>query len=197
MAAVATVQSSALPTPRAESSTPPTGAQNSTPNGHYGREVINGFGAFPVAKLPAPASAAPTPGSESPATPMQIGTPLLAAQSQTRNQGPPPQLSPIQTAFPGNRLPASHNGKVAIVEPPRQGARRSSNGFSPVFGSPTRDHHRVNPKFNEDVSRLTHAIQQSIPEAVRHVVRDNWEKTLLGTDFHQAFVVSALILFVC
>lgn len=49
---------------------------------------------------------------------------------------------------------------------------------------------QANPKLNEDRTRITYGIQQSIPEAVRRSVRDNWEKCLLGSDFHQAFIVS-------
>lgn len=49
---------------------------------------------------------------------------------------------------------------------------------------------QANPKLNEDRTRITYGIRQSIPEAVRRSVRDNWEKCLLGSDFHQAFIVS-------
>jgi hypothetical protein len=45
-------------------------------------------------------------------------------------------------------------------------------------------------KFHDDCTRMTFSIQQSVPEAVRRMVRDNWEKCLLGSDFHQAFIVS-------
>lgn len=45
----------------------------------------------------------------------------------------------------------------------------------------------------DDLSRLTHAVQQSVPAAVRRVVRDNWEKSLLGSEFHSAFLLNAVI----
>jgi len=61
------------------------------------------------------------------------------------------------------------------------------------FPSPTLDHARVNPKFVDDVTRMTYAVQQSLPESVRRIVRDNWEKCLLGSEFHQAFVVSVYL----
>lgn len=48
-----------------------------------------------------------------------------------------------------------------------------------------------NPKFLDDRTRITYGIQQSIPDAVRRSVRENWEKCLLGSDFHQAFIVSS------
>jgi hypothetical protein len=62
------------------------------------------------------------------------------------------------------------------------------------FPSPTRDHATINPKFVDDCTRMTYAIQQSLPEAVRRIVRDHWEKCLLGSEFHQAFIVSWLML---
>lgn len=93
-------------------------------------------------------------------------------------------------------MPSTHNGKIAIVEPPAQApniSHRSSSSASSGFPSPIREHQPVKPKFHEDQSRLTHAVQQAVPEAVRRVVRDNWEKALLGTDFHSAFVLNASI----
>ncbi|KAK3938797.1 hypothetical protein QBC46DRAFT_264623 [Diplogelasinospora grovesii] len=61
------------------------------------------------------------------------------------------------------------------------------------FASPTQEHAAVNPKFSDDCARLTFAIQQSLPESVRRIVRDFWEKTLMGSEFHQAFVLNAAI----
>lgn len=61
------------------------------------------------------------------------------------------------------------------------------------YPSPTMDHATINPKFVDDVARITYAIQQSLGDAVRRAIRDNWEKCLLGTDFHQAFVLNASI----
>lgn len=51
----------------------------------------------------------------------------------------------------------------------------------------------MNPKYLDDFSRLTHAMQQSVPSAVRNVIRDNWEKCLLGSEFHHAFLLNAVI----
>lgn len=114
------------------------------------------------------------------------------------HQQPPPQLlqhqppppPQHQTTLPQIRQQALTSAKVPIVEPPGSAMRRTSNGQAPLsFGSPQQDHQHI-PKFHEDLSRLTHAIQQSVSEAVRQVVRDNWQKSLLGTEFHQAFCVS-------
>ena len=68
---------------------------------------------------------------------------------------------------------------------PRQ--RNPESGYP----SPSRDHPAENPKFVDDLGRLNIAFRQSLPEAVRRAVRDNWEKCLMGSEFHQAFIVSA------
>jgi hypothetical protein len=80
--------------------------------------------------------------------------------------------------------PASR--KQAQPQTPTQQPRNGSVGFP----SPSQDYATINPKFVDDCTRMNFAIQQSIPEAVRRIVRDHWEKCLLGSEFHQAFVVS-------
>ncbi|ETS87723.1 hypothetical protein PFICI_01551 [Pestalotiopsis fici W106-1] len=170
----------------------PAARANATANGGHG-------GASPAAMqpprpppLPHTQPALMRPGMVSPANTMS--TPA----SHTFPESPQQQGPSLSPAF-RDRTPSTHNGKIAIVEPPSQAnSHRSSGGgegggASSGFPSPTREPQRVNPKFHEDLSRLTHAIQQSVPEAVRRVTRENWEKTLLGTDFHQAFVMNATI----
>ncbi|KAK4155022.1 hypothetical protein C8A00DRAFT_32200 [Chaetomidium leptoderma] len=71
-------------------------------------------------------------------------------------------------------------------QPPQQ---RGAMGFP----SPTQDYAAINPKFVDDCTRMNFAIQQSLPEAVRRIVRDHWEKCLLGSEFHQAFILNASI----
>ncbi|KAK6841878.1 hypothetical protein PG987_002738 [Apiospora arundinis] len=102
----------------------------------------------------------------------------------------PPSAHPAQYV---RRTSMPQGGKVPIVEPPGVGLRRAASQNPNAFQSPSRDHGGENPKFNDDLSRLTHAVQQSVPEAVRRVARDNWEKVLLGTGFHQAFIMNAII----
>ncbi|KAK4159193.1 hypothetical protein QBC43DRAFT_222546 [Cladorrhinum sp. PSN259] len=81
------------------------------------------------------------------------------------------------------------------MDPPA--VRRASQPPPPQpsqgFPSPAQDYARLNPKFVDDCTRMTYAIQQSLPEAVRRIVRDHWEKCLLGSEFHQAFILNASI----
>ncbi|KAI1300291.1 hypothetical protein F5Y03DRAFT_231076 [Xylaria venustula] len=59
--------------------------------------------------------------------------------------------------------------------------------------SPGLDHALRIPHFNRDKSLLADAVQQSCPEAVRRVVRDKWEKCAMGSEFHHAFLLNAVI----
>ncbi|KAK0620398.1 hypothetical protein B0T14DRAFT_496938 [Immersiella caudata] len=105
---------------------------------------------------------------------------------------PPPASS---QPLPSARTLAIHAGaaianKPIIMDPPsrRAAQAQSGNSRSTGFPSPTPDYARINPKFNDDCQRMVFAVQQSLPESVRRVIRDNWEKCLLGSEFHQAFI---------
>ncbi|OTB08734.1 hypothetical protein M426DRAFT_160654 [Hypoxylon sp. CI-4A] len=137
-----------------------------------------------LTKTPTPTPTLP-PIAAAPLKPMIIYTP-----SQ-----PPTMATPRRQTLP--RQPSSGSAhKVSIVDPPgsysRGRSHPNSQSSSQGFPSPRREHELENPKFLDDQSRLTHAMQQSVPAAVRRVIRDNWEKCLLGSEFHHAFLVSHL-----
>lgn len=98
----------------------------------------------------------------------------------------PPSLSPAPSTPGKMGMPGRPRNKPAIMDPP--GAKIEA--VPGRFPSPTVDHATVNPKFDDDVARLTFAIHQSLPEAVRRAIRDNWEKCVVGSDNHVAFLVS-------
>ena len=139
----------------------------------------------PPATAPAPAPALPRLSPPFSTTSVTPGPPSASL---------PPRISPVamqpSPAHFVRRTSMPQGGKVPIVDPPGAGLRRAASQNPNAFQSPSRDHGHENPKFHDDLSRLTHAVQQSVPEAVRRVTRDNWEKILLGTGFHQAFIVS-------
>jgi hypothetical protein len=113
--------------------------------------------------------------------PMEQWAPHVAPQPQ-----PQPALAPTQRQTPDPRIAKPH-----IMDPP--GNHVPSATFQHTgLPSPTIDHAKENAKFSDDVARITYGLHQSLPEAVRRVVRDNWEKCLLGSEFHQAFVVSLI-----
>lgn len=83
--------------------------------------------------------------------------------------------------------------KVPIVEPPGVGSRSTPAPNEPAgdFPSPGVEYGVENGKFHEDKARLTHAVEQAVPEAVRVVFRNHWQKVLGGSRFHQSFIVSS------
>lgn len=42
----------------------------------------------------------------------------------------------------------------------------------------------------DDYSQLSRRIKETNPQVVRQVLRDNWQSCFLGSDFHNAFIVS-------
>lgn len=113
-----------------------------------------------------------TGASHSPALPSTPGNPNHVLPSRS---GPNPQG--WTHATPRSQMTSSA---------PAGTAPRISAGFP----SPKSEAMQKNSKFLRDCDKLKFGIQQSLPEAVRRSVRDNWEACLLGSSFHQAFVVS-------
>ncbi|KAI2471201.1 hypothetical protein F4781DRAFT_387664 [Annulohypoxylon bovei var. microspora] len=139
----------------------------------------------------APASA----NSPAPTLPSIAAAPLKPIIMYTPSMSQPPLVQQRQPArFKASGV-SSH--KVSIVDPPGAYSRSQnspqSNPNSQGFPSPKREHHLENPKFVDDLSRLTHAMQQSVSSAVRRAIRDNWQKCLLGSEFHHAFLLNAVI----
>lgn len=110
--------------------------------------------------------------SHSPALPSTPGTPNHVLPSRS---GPNPQG--WTHADPRTQM---------ISSTPAGTASRTSAGFP----SPKREATQTNSKFLDDCAKLNFGIQQSLPEAIRRSVRDNWEACLIGSPFHQAFIVS-------
>lgn len=167
---------------------------------------------LPHPARPAPPSsslnaAAQTPGLRAPepyshpasSTPRQLASqPSRWAATPAERSSYLPQPSSDRTPQSGAFVPSgaqpakpAQATRYVIMDPPsRLSVAPMSRQAGRGYASPTTDYARENPKFLDDSGRLTCAIQQSLPEAVRRVVRDNWEKCLLGSEFHQAFTVS-------
>ncbi|KAI0879383.1 hypothetical protein GGS24DRAFT_495858 [Hypoxylon argillaceum] len=103
---------------------------------------------------------------------------------------PSPQvaLGPISSiAAPSSHAPPSS----PAAQPNRQ--HRETNRVPKRIPSPELDHDVRIPRFNRDLSLLADSVQQSCPEAVRRVIRDKWEKCIMGSEFHHAFLLNAII----
>jgi DNA-binding MltR family transcriptional regulator len=45
----------------------------------------------------------------------------------------------------------------------------------------------------DEYHELSNLIKSSKPEIVRQVVRDHWQRCLIGSDFHVGFIVSPIL----
>ncbi|KAK4234638.1 hypothetical protein C8A03DRAFT_18503 [Achaetomium macrosporum] len=125
-----------------------------------------------------------------PPAPVTSRSPLHQAQVSQFHSHPQPQPV-LRSQAPLHRTTLS---KPVIMDPPAVRKQSQPQQVAVMgFPSPTQDYATLNPKFVDDCTRMNFAIQQSLPEAVRRIVRDHWQKCLLGSDFHQAFVLNASI----
>ncbi|KAI0456600.1 hypothetical protein F5B21DRAFT_467205 [Xylaria acuta] len=148
------------------------------------------------------------PAAELPSAGLPSTQPPPAQVSSMHSQAVPPSV-PSRVTPPGMlshgrlnqfyRLGSSNTGPPSGPAPPPSQAeqpRRQSreiNGVSKRFPSPEADHENQIPRFTRDLSLLADAVQQSCPEAVRRIVRDKWEKCIMGSEFHHAFLMNAII----
>ncbi|KAI1143537.1 hypothetical protein F5Y05DRAFT_408982 [Hypoxylon sp. FL0543] len=156
---------------------------------------------IPSAAAPSPAASTPVPTRAAPASaptptlPSIAAAPLKPPVMPATSVSQPSQPTQLHQRLQGQPSSSSHQ-KIAIVDPPGTLPRQRSGQYSsPLqsFPSPTIGYNLEDRKYRDDVLRLTHATQQSVPQAVRRVVRDNWEKCLLGSEFHQLFILKAVI----
>lgn len=129
------------------------------------------------------------PGApHSPALPSTPGTPTQILPKNVNSQ------QGWVDATPQNRMPSSTPARGhAVDSAPGTGKPSPPSRMSVGFPSPRSEAMQTNQKFLDDCDRLKFGMQQALPEAVRRSVRDNWETCLLGSPFHQAFVVSKAI----
>lgn len=138
--------------------------------------------------LPSP----PVPLRASPAA--SRPPPAATNTTNTTTRGTKYQNNPVWRAEP---LRENKKPKIPPVPipSPAQPAQSLAAARMVSFPSPGREHIHADQKFLDDKTRITFGIQQAIPEAVRRSIRDNWEKCLLGSDFHQAFIVGLVLFF--
>ncbi|KAI0400550.1 hypothetical protein F4802DRAFT_584624 [Xylaria palmicola] len=169
-----------LPEPvRKASMTPPSAQPRSTEPPSTQPPIATGLPLTqPPPTYPPPTQ---TPSTQTPLTQLPL-TQLPSIQ--------PPPAYPSSTSAPSP-------GFTPALSPPsqfRQFHRQSrENGVPRRFPSPNAGHEPPNPTFNRDLSLLADTIQRSSPEAVRRTVRDKWEKCLIGSEFHHAFLLNAII----
>lgn len=113
------------------------------------------------------------------------GFTLGGSNRSTHSHSPAP-IAP-GTKMPPSRLGSGSAPATALQQQP------TSSDVGPSFPSPGREQGKQDLQFADECARITSAIRQAQPEAVRFSIRDDWEKTLLGSAFHQAFVLNASV----
>ncbi|KAK5632948.1 hypothetical protein RRF57_008662 [Xylaria bambusicola] len=189
-----------------------------TPNGVHvnGTHVENEIGASSPSMTPVPQSVAshpplaqplPQPSSQPSSLstqPPSVQTHVYQVQKQTipaplTSNGQPASSSAPQPYQQYQGLHSSSTLPPSTPSPSQIGLlhrepRDMIKSKSPRrFASPHFDHDAQIPRFNRDVSLVADAVQQACPEAVRRVVRDKWEKCVMGSEFHHAFLMNATI----
>ncbi|KAI3343050.1 hypothetical protein F4824DRAFT_444333 [Ustulina deusta] len=124
--------------------------------------------------------------------PQAIQTTALHGQSPYSTNSPTPQSHQHYRRSPSTVVPPSSAPFPSQAGQPQQ-QHQDMNKTPQRFPSPDFDHKTQIPKFNRDLSLVADAVQQSCPEAVRRIVRDKWEKCIMGSEFHHAFIMNAII----
>lgn len=158
---------------------------------------VHGLGASRPGRTSMSGTPHQSPALPSPPVPLRASPaasrppPAAINTTTTTTRGTKYQNNPVWRAEP----PREYKPKIPPVPIPSPAPSTPSLAAARAvsFPSPGREHVHSDQKFLDDKTRITFGIQQAIPEAVRRSVRDNWEKCLLGSDFHQAFIVSLVL----
>ncbi|KAI1345257.1 hypothetical protein F5Y15DRAFT_365384 [Xylariaceae sp. FL0016] len=103
---------------------------------------------------------------------------------------PPHNATSAQSPQPQVTRPPQPSQSPTIGTKPKD--HRQTESITPTLPSPKQKHASM-PEFDDDFAKLSHLVSHVGPPAVRKVVRDHWEKTLLGSEFHHAFLLNAAI----
>uniref|UniRef100_L2FDQ0 Uncharacterized protein n=1 Tax=Colletotrichum fructicola (strain Nara gc5) TaxID=1213859 RepID=L2FDQ0_COLFN len=120
-----------------------------------------------------------------------------APQQQPSAPTPPPpapKQTPVPVPVPGQ--PAVNGTPVAAGEPPKISSdvpKPVPASASPALSNgqtPSSEEIAKSQKFSEDYTKLCTLIAECDEDAVRRAVRDNFEKCLLGSHYHMAFIMN-------
>lgn len=125
-----------------------------------------------------------------------------APQQQPSAPTPPPpapKQTPVPVPVPGQ--PAVNGSSATAGEPPKISSdvpKPVPESASPALSNgqtPSSEEIAKSQKFSEDYTKLCTLIAECDEDAVRRAVRDNFEKCLLGSHYHMAFIVRTLSTF--
>ncbi|KXH50943.1 hypothetical protein CSAL01_04808 [Colletotrichum salicis] len=108
-----------------------------------------------------------------------------ASHSPAFHQPSQTASAPKQTPVPVP-VPVATNGVKPPVVPVTSDIPQGTQSASPQLSSNL----DKNKRFHDDYARLSAAIQEADPDAVRRAIRDNHPKCLLGSHYHLAFLMN-------
>jgi hypothetical protein len=115
-----------------------------------------------------------------------------AAARQATNTPKQPQTPPPITN-PKTSTPAPGVAPLPVL------GQQAVNGHVPSpmqlskFASPEAPRPPAGSNTSNQYAEVSTAITKARPGVVRHVIRDNWNRCLMGSEYHIAFVVSGLL----
>ncbi|KAI0018351.1 hypothetical protein F4780DRAFT_528112 [Xylariomycetidae sp. FL0641] len=133
---------------------------------------------------------------ETPAAPVASSS---ASTPPASDPAPPPApVAPMGTASPPmSRTVSLPNATSLRQDVPHPALRvATANDTSKVprsFPSPRSEKYKEPPNFDADVQELESLLSRVSPAAARHCVRNRWDTTLLGSEFHQSFILNAVV----
>ncbi|KAL2758899.1 hypothetical protein ACRALDRAFT_1055609 [Sodiomyces alcalophilus JCM 7366] len=112
--------------------------------------------------------------------------------SSTQSPGPSTQPLPANTGQ-ASKFPRSAQPPTLPVAQNQQRPSSHPREFNPHPTGQAPTPGVLTPKFHDEVEVLSRHIRKASPQAVRRVIRDHWQKCLLGSDYHLAFITNAAI----
>ncbi|KAH6898707.1 hypothetical protein B0T10DRAFT_117123 [Thelonectria olida] len=160
-------------------------------------------GAMPTPAMPSPQFPPPGPMASTPANRGSSNGTHLPPQNMTYNgpysHPPPPPAADARYVSPSQphpQLPPPQHYQ-AVPQQPRQQQPHAPvvaeqapipNGTS-TSGRPSAPPIQESTNYRD----LSHLLSISSPDIVRQVIRDHWEKAILGSQYHLAFLLNATI----
>ncbi|KAI0427392.1 hypothetical protein F5Y09DRAFT_350511 [Xylaria sp. FL1042] len=167
------------------------------PNGLHMGVNNNQDRATPSAARPASHLAQPPvsrPSSTQPSlVPVLMPPPLQQTRPPSSSQPPPQAVPKVLNGQSHQNYQAIPSAVAPSKSAPTPEQIREKHAALRRFPSPDFDHASRISTFNRDLTLLADAVQQACPEAVRRIVRDKWEKCALGSEFHHAFLLNAIM----
>lgn len=145
----------------------------------------------PVSQPPAMANA--VTGS-TPPVPVLGGAPTASSQRVVPSNLAPSPTSATTNASNGYSAAVPNRNHQPLVSPPLSGPAAAGQPGQKQFG-PIAPKTAPSAEKTREYERLMDMVQNTDASVVRQVVRENWHKCLVGSDYHCGFIVSRVLSF--